>query len=133
MTAVAGRCVVAERFDSAGVQRDQPRLVELGVPDCQDASVQVGVTVLECKSFVNPQSRAGQQPDQGGISPGAQAVGRLERPSRVDQGGDVGLGVDECRPTSVGRPEQPSRRDFGARLRGARYWARVRTTSNRRA
>ncbi len=43
----AGGCVVAKRYDGAGVQGHQPRLVELGLPNRQDASVQVGVVSLE--------------------------------------------------------------------------------------
>ena len=81
----------------------------------------------------DPQPGAGQQPDQGGVRPGAQAVGRGERPGRLDQRGDIGLGVEERRPAGVGRAEQPAGRDLGARLARARYRASVRTTSSRRA
>ena len=61
---------------------------------------------------------AGQQPDQGGVGLGAQPVGRGERPGRLEQRGDVGLGVDERRPAGMGRAEQAAGRDLGARLAG---------------
>src|SRR5436190_922447 len=54
MTAVAGRYVVTERPESAGVQGHQPGLVELGVPNRQDAGIQIGVAILEHEGFADP-------------------------------------------------------------------------------
>ena len=94
---------------------------------------QVDVIGPQGEGLVDPQPGAGHEPDQGGVGSGTQAVDRGERPGRIDQRGDVGLGVQERRPAGMGRAEQPRGGTSVPGSRGTRYRASVLTTSSRRA
>ena len=74
--------VPGQRGGRAGVQRDQPGLPELGVPDGEHALISVKVAAIEGERFTDPDAAGCQQADQGLVGgrpePGPQGF-RLRR------------------------------------------------------
>ncbi len=99
--------VLTQGLDDGGVQRDQSRLVELGLADRESPLARVDVPQAQLQSLRDPQAGADEQADQRRVGPGPQAVGRRESPGRGQQRGQLGLRVDVGDGSTVGGAQEP--------------------------
>ena len=106
--------VPGQRGGRAGVQRDQPGLPELGVPDGEHALVSVEVAAGEGERFPDSDAACCEKADQGlvggGPEPGPQRSGR------GDDGADLGTGVDVRGRAVVPAADQAGRGNLDRRV-----------------
>ena len=106
--------VPGQRGGRGGVQRDQPGLPELGVPDGEHALVSVEVAAVEGERFPDPDAGCCEKADQGlvggGPEPGPQGSGR------GDDDADLGVGVDVGGRAVVPAADQAGRGNLDRRV-----------------
>src|SRR6266849_460057 len=66
--------VVGEHGARGSMQRNQPRFVELRLPNEQETFLQIHVALLQPYDFTQPQPADGQQPKQAAIGPRSQTI-----------------------------------------------------------
>ena len=109
-TVTLGR-IAAQHLGGGRVQRHEPGAIVLGVPDGDQAGVEVDVVALERDRLADPHAGHGEQPEQRLVARRAQ---RMRQPARFcQQPADVRLGeqVGGGAPATSG--EHAGRRDLG--------------------
>lgn len=76
------------------MQRDQTLLVELGLPDMEDTSLEVGIVTGQRKRFGDAQPAGGEQTKDAPASRGPQTVLRRQAIGCIEQRDQLRLCVD---------------------------------------
>lgn len=76
------------------VDRHQPRLSELGLPDPEYAAGKVGISPMECEGFGDAEASAREKTEESLVRVRSQGVGRVERGRRLQQLPHLLVGVD---------------------------------------
>ena len=100
-------------LDDRRMQRDQPRLVELGLADHDCALAPIDISPAQLQRLRDTQARAANQAEQRRVSPGSQAGGRRKSPGCGQQGQQFGLRVDVWGGSAVGGAQETLGWDLG--------------------
>jgi len=106
--------IQSQRRHRSRVQRHPSRLVIFAVSDQQSPLGQIDIACFERQGFVNAQTRAGQQTDQGPISQRAKPTLQLVRAAKKVM--DLGRTVEMRSLAAMGRTKEMPRRDLRGRF-----------------
>ena len=125
--------VVTQWRQGAGMQWDQPSPATLAGPNGEHTAGQIDVGTRQCQSLADPQSGAGEQPEQGDVTVRAQPANRGQCGRGLKQVADFLIGVHMRRFTVTSRAEQPRRGHVGRPVQGRKVRRNPRITVSRRA
>jgi hypothetical protein len=122
----AGRCrdmaasqlvVSGQRGDGRRMQRNEPRLGELGLADREHAAHEVQVSTAEPQRLGQAQPGRGNEAEERPVGRGPQRAGRRQAPRRFEQVRELSVGVDVRGEPAVRRAERAALRDRRAGYR----------------